>query len=82
MKVEGSELAAVIAGADAARAAFRTELHDGGEAGAHGIGDGGLGEPIDHDFKHAIEIVVERGVATCPRKVGQKASLVEACSTL
>ncbi len=61
MKVEGSELAAVIAGADAARAAFRTEFDDGGETGAHGIGNGGFGEPVDDDFKDAIEIVIEIG---------------------
>ena len=42
MKVEGAELAAVIAGADAHRAMFRPELHDRREARPHRLGDGAL----------------------------------------
>ncbi len=65
--MEGAELAAVIAGADAHRAMFRPELHDRREAGPHCFGDSAFRQPVDNDFEDAADILVE----TCHHRPAQ-----------
>ena len=59
MKVEGAELAAVIAGADAHGATFRPELHDRREAGTHRFGDSFFRQPVDNDFEDTADPPME-----------------------
>ena len=51
-----AELAAVIAGCDPDRPLRGAEADDGGDAGAHRIGDRFRAQPVDDDLQHARDV--------------------------
>ncbi len=77
-----AELAAVIAGADAQRAALGPELDDRLQPRAHRVGDGFAGQPVDDDLQHRRRSRVRARCRPRLSASGSRRWLVEAIGAL